>query len=313
MALLFLAAPGFAMNFDGAKAQPEWVGIIEGLRPKPPRAAASQASPSAVIVASPGAAVVSPEALFEKLAASDIVFVGEQHDQPRHHLLQLEVLKRTHAKTLAMEMLDITQQAQLDDFLTGKTSEAEFETLWRKAWGYPWAIYKPIFDYAKENHIRGKALNAPIAVVRQIAKGGLSSLTPEQRKILPAEVNPIKDPRYLEFVKKSLGGHGPVDPVREARMLEAMAAWNETMGQSLIDAAKDGGPVVVIAGSGHMFYDAGILESVRSRGALKQTVVLPYSLDGEELPLDDLLAALQKPGSEDLPLGDYFWLLPKAP
>lgn len=328
-----LPRTGAALNFDSGRAQPQWADILQGLRPKAPRPAVFQAEPSAVIVAAPGASVLSPEAFFAKLAASDIVFVGEQHDQPRHHLLQLEVLKKTFARdprtTLAMEMLDITQQAQLDGYLSGKLSEAEFEALWKKAWGYPWAIYRPVFAFAKENHVRAKALNAPLSVVRQIAKGGLSSLTPEQRKMLPARVDPIRDPRYLEFVKKSLGGHGSRamldwaerlgiqassisgDPAREARMLEAMAAWNETMGQSLIDALKDGGPIVVIAGSGHMLYDAGILESVRNRGTPAQTVVLPYPLDGEELPLDDLLRSIQKPGSEDIQLGDYFWLLPK--
>jgi len=68
--------------------------------------------------------------------------------------------------------------------------------------------------------------------------------------------------------------------------------------------------VVVVAGMGHMLYDAGILESVRNRSSARQAVVLPYPMDGTKRPAEELLRALKDPASEDLPLGDFFWLNP---
>ena len=80
--------------------------------------------------------------------------------------------------------------------------------------------------------------------------------------------------------------------------------------QSLVDALREG-PVVVVAGMGHMLYDAGILESVRTRSAARQSVLLPYPMDGTTKPAEELLRALKDPTSEDLPLADFFWLNPQ--
>ena len=91
--------------------------------------------------------------------------------------------------------------------------------------------------------------------------------------------------------------------------MEAMAAWNETMGQSAADALAQG-PVLIIAGSGHMIFRAGINESLSRRAAAVSAVVLPYPQDGEHRPVPDLIKELQDPASKDIALGDYFQLLP---
>jgi len=84
------------------------------------------------------------------------------------------------------------------------------------------------------------------------------------------------------------------------------------MGRSAREAAARYGSLMVIVGSGHVLYRGGIAECVGGHSGLKQEVVLPYPLDGESRTLQELLKRLQAPGSEDLPLGDWFWLLPTA-
>lgn len=249
------------------------------------------------------------------VAGSQVVLAGEQHDQLSHHLVQLEAIQAVHRAqgkvVIGLEMLDRTQQPALDAYLSGATSEAEFAAFWKKAWGFDYALYKPILDYAKSNGLKVKALNAPSSVVRQVGKGGLASLTPEQRALIAARVSPITDPRYLEYVRQSVGGHGKTatewlqrlglagaDPGRVERMIEAMAVWNETMAESVVSALPEG-PVVVVVGMGHVLYRAGIGESLRSRSAAAYSVVLPWSTGDRD--------AL-RPGSEDLQLADYFRL-----
>ncbi len=306
--ILALAAPVRAQS---------WSALLEAVpgKIKIPDLPAIPALPAdgPVIISSQGAAAAGTAELFEALASAEFVYVGERHDQASHHLTQLEVLKGVRARRpgvcLGLEMLDFTQQATLDQYLSGAMSEADFKAFWQKAWGYSFDIYRPLLDYARREGIAVRALNAPISVVRQVAKGGLSSLSAQQRALIPAVINPIRDPRYLAYVRKSLSEHGPMDPVREARMLEAMAVWNETMADSLLKAAASG-PVVTAVGMGHVLYDAGILESLRGRSSLPQAAVLPYPLDGEELPLAELLRRLREPGSPDLELAGWFWLLP---
>lgn len=286
-----------------------------GEAPAPPAPLAQAAAPAAaVIVESAGAGLLSEAELFDRLALKDIVYVGERHDQALHHRVQLAALKALHGRRpglrLGLEMLAAEQQPVLDDYLAGRVSEAEFAGFWSKNWGYDFTLYRPVLDFAKANGVPVFCLNAARELVRQTARGGLGSLTPAQRARLPASVAQTADARYLAYVKKSLAEHGPMDPVREGRMLEAQAVWNETMGDNAAAAAGRETPLLVLAGSGHMLYSAGVPESAARRKRLSQAVLLPYPLDGEEKPLPELLQALRRQGSEEIVLGDYFWLLP---
>lgn len=310
---LFLAAAAQAapIDFDRLSNQ-DFIRLIEQA-PAPKTAAPARRFTQEAVFDKDGTIITTDE-LAAKLAAARVVYVGEQHDQAAHHQVQAKVLAALHARkpglVLALEMVSLDLQQGLDDYLSGKTSDAEFEKFWKKAWGYSFAIYKPVFDYCKAHHVAMRGLNAPIGVVRQIAKGGLSSLTPEQRAWLPAQISQTSDAKYMAYLEQSLDGHGPMPPDQKAHMLEAMATWNETMGDSVAKLAT-AGPVVVIAGSGHMVYDKGVPESAARRSAAAQAVVLPYPLDGQARPLADLLKDLRDPKTGDAELADHFWLLPK--
>ena len=294
-----------------------WKGLsVDAIGVPPVVSPAPALDAQAAIVEATGAAVIPEDRLFELLAAADIVYVGERHDHAGHHLVQAAALEGVHARkksvALGLEMADITQQKALDEYSSGAMTEEAFADFWRNAWGFDFGIYRPVLAYARANGIPIVALNAPRKIVSQVAKGGLASLTPEQRALIPDKIGPIKDPRYLAYVRASLGGHGPMPPEQEARMLEAMQVWNETMGRSAVQAARRHGTLVVIAGSGHMLYRGGIPECAADSG-LKQSVVLPYPADGESIPLQELLKRLQSPGSRDISLADFFWLLPGTP
>ncbi|MBI4678094.1 MAG: ChaN family lipoprotein [Elusimicrobia bacterium] len=325
-ALIFILAgrASAAVLVDFDRASPPSFDLFETIRGMPgpdlggalPHARPVAAAAERVVVASEGAAVVGWEDFASAISRSAVVYAGEQHDQALHHAVQLEVLKEAHRRAgravMGIEMVDITRQKVLDDFMAGRMSEDEFALFWKKAWGFAWELYRPLFVYAKESSIPVRALNAPSSVIRNIAKFGLAGLAPEERKLLPERVDPIVEPRYLAYVKKMINGHGQLDPAREARMLEAMAAWNETMGQSVVDVLSKGeGPVVVIAGMGHMLYRAGIGESVSRRAAVRQSFVLPYPLDDTTRPLPELLKELQDPGSEEISMADFFSLNPE--
>src|SRR5581483_10617918 len=168
---------------------------------------------------------------------------------------------------------------------------------WKKAWGFDYSLYEPVLGLCRARRIPLVALNVPHDVVHQVAVGGLASLTPEQRRWLPARVDPIPAGPYLDAVQGGIAGHGPMPPGAVDRYLEAMSVWNEGMGQAAVDAVSSGRSMVVLVGAMHVMMDEGILDSVRSRSALAQAVVLPYPMDGQPRPRADLLKELRDPST----------------
>jgi uncharacterized iron-regulated protein len=277
---------------------------------KAQRAALPPVSVSLVPVSADSGGVVAWTDMISSLMTARVIAVGEKHDEASHHRVQADVLAsvadRDPGLVVGLEMVSQDLQPALDDFMAGKTSEADFTTFWKKAWGYDYAIYKPIFDAARARNLRVVGLNAPIKIVMAVAKKGLAGLTPAERALLPFSIQESSDARYRAFVKDSLAGH-KLPPDAEARMTEAQAVWNETMGAKVAELARTS-RVVVIAGQGHMLWRAGIPESAARRGAGAAAVVLPYPLDGEILPLPDQLARLRDPA--ELSLADDFVLIP---
>ena len=60
------------------------------------------------------------------VAKADVVFVGEQHDDPNTHRLEAAILdglrRRGVAVTLSLEMFERDTQADVDSYLAGKDS-----------------------------------------------------------------------------------------------------------------------------------------------------------------------------------------------
>ncbi|MCM2303221.1 MAG: ChaN family lipoprotein [Elusimicrobia bacterium] len=254
------------------------------------------ARPAGAVFDASGAARSWAEAL-TALASARIVAVGESHDDAAHHALQAEVLAALAARvplTVGLEMVQAEDQAALDAFMSGATSEADFAVWWKTNWGFDFALYKPIFDAARTAGVPVRGLNAPREVVKAVGKKGLAGLTPAERARIPAVILESADARYRKYVLESVSGHG-APPAAIPRMLEAMAVWNETMGENAAKIAAEGRVVLVIAGQGHVLYKAGILESAARRGAGPAQVLLPWS---------------DVPQAGELPLADWFRVTP---
>lgn len=306
----------------------------------PPAAKAPPTHPSgrakaatAPIVAAPAGTLVTRDDLAAVFAASGLVAVGEKHDSLAHHQVQAEMLSlladRVSNAAVGFEMVSYEDQSKLDDFAAGRTSEADFAAWWKKVWGFDYAMYKPVFDEARRRRLPLYALNAPKELVRAVAKKGLEGLTPAERARLPAVVQESSDPRYRDFVYQSVTSHGSAtqvvmerlgmeasafataDPVVTERRIQAMAVWNETMGEQAARRIVEGHTLFLVAGQGHVLYRAGVPESARRRGVSSTTVVLPYPFEPEAgLGVPEMLARLRDPAQDDIQQADYFRLIP---
>ena len=260
--------------------------------------------------------VLDRDALFARLTGNAIIYVGESHDQATHHAIQLEVIRGLHERGMApaigLEMLPFTDEGPLHDYLAGRIDEAAFRTYWSKYWSDDWYdMYAPILRYAKEHDLPVHGLNVPRDIVSTIRAGGLEALSDEQRALIPDEIYPIREPRYLEYVETVIRYHNGVPDSEIPKWIMAQTVWNEAMGEQALKVREETGgrPLVVLVGMGHTFFDAGIPESVGNRAELDQSVVLPYPLGGPRGDAAKLLDELRD-NPEARETAGFHWLTP---
>lgn len=242
------------------------------------------------------------------LQKSQLVYVGETHPEKIDHQAQLEVLKAMYNQsgskmTVAFEMMDQTLQPIVDDYILGRITEKSFleKTDWKNSWVHDFNLYKPIFDFLKQHHIRALAVNVPHAIVRKVARAGVESLAPEERKYIPKDFQITKNAKYLDYLKDSFETHGMNKMMDFDNYLASMCTWNEGMGSKLVNSMKQNpqNRMLVLAGNGHLLFNAGIPTSVSNRLSVKQTAI--YTMHVDKLPRE-----LEK---EDQGLSDLVWYI----
>jgi uncharacterized iron-regulated protein len=155
--------------------------------------------------------LLTPAELPGKLAGVRLVLVGEGHTDMDSHRVERRVVEGLHAAgrkvLIGLEMYPYPEQKWLDDWSDGKTSEEAFleGSRWYRNWGYNWLYYRDIFLFARDNHLRMYAINAPREVVAAVRKKGFQGLTPEEAAHIPTEID-TKNPDHLRFFKSNFDG-----------------------------------------------------------------------------------------------------------
>jgi uncharacterized iron-regulated protein len=251
---------------------------------------------------------VSEAQMLAAAADVQIVYVGETHDNPAAHRLEVAVMTALAARhpgniALGMEMLTPAQQPVLDRWSAGELSEKEFlkAVRWQDSWGFDFDYYRELFLIARDRHIPIIGLNADKALVRAVGKTEFAALSVEQQAQLP-EIDP-DDPYQAALTASIFDGHSKggrmVDGFKRVQLL-----WDETMAQNiaryLASPQGEGKRLLVIAGGNHVRNGFGIPRRVFRR--------LPHSylLIGSreiEIPADkqDRLMDVEIPGFPMVP------------
>ncbi|MDJ0798705.1 MAG: ChaN family lipoprotein [Calothrix sp. MO_167.B12] len=225
--------------------------------------------------------------ILPELQKAQVVYLGETHDSQIDHQNQLKIIQQLYKGNrkiaIAMEMFQRPYQDVVNQYLAGKITEAELveKSEYKQRWGFPWEYYAPILRLAKEKRLPVLALNTPSEVTRKVARQGLSSLTPSERKFIPpiAEIR-TDNQQYRQlalaaFRKHQAAGHGNSESAE--RFFTAQVLWDETMAQGIAKfvRANPNYQVVVLAGQGHIIYGYGIPSRVERRlKGIKQRSVL---------------------------------------
>lgn len=219
--------------------------------------------------------------LAQDLAGVRAVFLGERHDEPLHHEVQLRVLDALHARdvdlALGLEMFEAGSQPELDRWNRGELLPSGLAAAFAAGWDFTlWPLYRPIFLYARNHGIPLVALNAPRHVVLKVGREGFESLGEEERQTLRV-VRCDVDERYRNLLRQVLGLKGDEEGEAFGRFCEAQVVWDTVMANRALDylEAHPAKLLVVLAGRFHAWRH-GIPEQMRRRRPdLPTRVILP--------------------------------------
>ena len=206
-------------------------------------------------------------AVVEAALDADVVFLGERHDDPVAHALQLRVLRDLHERAgrpvvLGLEMFEADVQPVVDEYLAGAIDERSFLEAARP-WSNYATDYRPLVEYARAHGLAVVATNAPARHVRAVARGGVGALDelPEASlAVYPprpfAEASPALAAKFAEAMGGTPGHGGPAADA----MLAAQNLRDLVMAQRVAEAARGGALVVHVNGSFHSEGGLGIPE-----------------------------------------------------
>jgi uncharacterized iron-regulated protein len=216
---------------------------------------------------------VSAQAMLDAIGDTRVIYIGETHDNPASHQLQLEVLEGLYRKhpgqlTLAMEMFTPEQQPVLDRWSAGELEEKEFlrQVGWFENWQMNFGLYRPLLDFCRIKRIPVIGLNAPKALVRLVGQSPLTELPAKIQAQLP-EFD-FSDPYQLAMTESIFGGHSK-GKAMSAGFIRVQTLWDETMAQNLATYLQsplgEDRQLLVIAGSNHVHHGFGIPRRVHRR------------------------------------------------
>jgi uncharacterized iron-regulated protein len=153
------------------------------------------------------------EAMLAELARADVVFVGEQHNDPATHRIERAILeglgRRRGNVVVAMEMFERDTQASLDDYLAGRSNEEDFLNASR-----PWpnyaTDYRPLVEFARVHGWKVVASNIPRRIASQVSREGLNAARPDsesERKLVASEFSCPMDDYFKRFAEAMGNGH----------------------------------------------------------------------------------------------------------
>ena len=188
------------------------------------------------------------EDIVKAIEKTDVVFLGEQHDDTTAHALQMQIFKAVFEKyakekrvTLSMEMFERDVQLVLDEYLEDLISETHFISSSR-AWGNYKTDYRPLVEFAKANKLDVVAANAPrryVNMVSRLGRDSLNQLSSDAKKWLaPLPYGEASEAYTKKFVALMGGMTDSVTPMLHNPQLNSQSLWDATMAFSISEYLK---------------------------------------------------------------------------
>lgn len=243
--------------------------------------------------------------LTAQLGKKRTIFVGEVHDRLEHHQNQLRIIQSLYASNpdlaIGVEYFQQPFQPYLDDYIAGRIDEREMliKTEYFKRWQLDYRLLQPIFQFAREKHIPVLALNVSDEIHNKVFKGGMKSLSAQERSQTPDDIEPASV-RYRQRLKTIFDSHPQSNDF--GTFVEGVLLWDEAMADTAARYLNDHpqSRMVVLAGMVHIMYGDGIPERVNHRLGGNQSALLINGSDFGRYPgIADYLLVTE--GHKELP------------
>lgn len=220
---------------------------------------------------------ISPEQLVERLARAPRVLVGEQHDNPDHHALQLWLSRELAAQrpqgSVLMEMLNPSQQAKVEQAQAqthaGQPPADAYAALaWQPGWG--WGLYGALVQYQLRQPYPLLSANLDRDEIMQIY---------QERPVLQGQASTAKavQEKLQEDIRESHCGLLPDSQI--PAMLAVQQQRDRRMAERLAAAPQ---PALLLAGAFHVRKDLSVPLHLADLGAGEGNLVLILAEVGKE-------------------------------
>lgn len=275
----------------------------------------------------------SPASMDELIEASggyDAILLGEEHNDPITHRVQMEVFRRAFVTwggggpmtsspaagvgrpamsagnrnvVLTLEMFERDVQYILDEYMTDLITETHFQSSAR-----PWGNYDPdyrrLVEFAKANRIPVVAANAPRRYVNIASREGRSAVEalPESaRRYLPPLPYPQAEAAYKAEWDALMGDaamHMQGDP------LDGQTLWDASMGHAITTAldTHENALVVHLAGGFHVENHTGTPDAIQHYRPGTRSLVIairpsddPNAFEADRVGLGDFVVQTLRP------------------
>eukprot|EP00586_Coscinodiscus_wailesii_P002946 CAMPEP_0172484444 /NCGR_PEP_ID=MMETSP1066-20121228/11909_1 /TAXON_ID=671091 /ORGANISM="Coscinodiscus wailesii, Strain CCMP2513" /LENGTH=457 /DNA_ID=CAMNT_0013248979 /DNA_START=125 /DNA_END=1498 /DNA_ORIENTATION=+ len=246
---------------------------------------------------------VTPQKFMSKLSSlssqkpstkGGVIWLGEHHNSLPDHELQTSIIQSLHSSlnngsgkrtplSIGLEQIQIKFQNHLDAFVAGDISEKEMITLveWDTRWSWPYEVYRPVFNLARELGIPLVALNVNSEDLALVEKDGLPGLDPKMRReYIPdpigfatflepqsyrTYVNYVIRPSYalhrdMGLLRKTMSGQTLDVDMPFQNFFSGRVLWDESMASHAYRWVRDhpGGVMVGLVGADHVKFQLGV-------------------------------------------------------
>ena len=239
--------------------------------------------------------------LIAELMQSDFILLGERHDNPHHHAIRGELIDALAGKlagrkpSIVMEYLD--RATRLDPALP---MLEEMQRAGFNLQGWQWPLHEPLFAAARSAGLPILGGNLRRSDARRVAMQGDPAIDGELAGLLVRA--PLSGPAQQRLDADLVDGHcGHLPASRLPNMRLAQRARDAAMVSMLLGSRP--GPVILLAGNGHVRRDYGVAALLRELAPTQRSVSIGFFESN---------ADLEHHLAKERGVFDYVWITPPA-
>lgn len=274
----------------------------------PPQPVLPAAHPlSGTILDARTGAAIEPAEVAARIAAADLVLLGERHGNADHHALQAWATGIAAGAApegrVVLEMVTRADDAPLSAARAPEDVAGLGEALAWEARGWPdFALYAPILEAALGAGWRLSGGDVSREPLMAVARDGLGAIDPETRAALALDA-PLAEAAQARLSRAIAVGHCDLLlPERIPPMADAQRLRDATLADALL--AQEG-PAVLIAGALHVDRAMGVPVYIAQRAPERGVLAIAFVEIGADGPLPE--ASVPGFGTRE-PAFDIVWL-----